>query len=395
MSTINKPETNTFESCYSTKTDKNTPTQRKYDSTPNGTKRKKHAQQETGSKKCRLSTKFESTSRNLYLKPDIVQVGHPPVSLKSSSIGQISKLNHCEPVHDLHNVGEKAEVQLDGNNSQNESLDTFVKQLHVRWRPQRLKRMWRSLCAKFRKHDWKKRKTILVHAFKHYKKEKKRVEKEAEKERKQQERLEKKEKKRAEKEAEKERKQQERHEKKMLQAPSAGTKVKGRDGSTRHGFVISYSSYHRPKLTVQEIEARNSTLNVCEEQCFWCKIKPKEDLDHAHPCCSMSRSEYSWTNNLNIFPSCKSCNSTKGGTPLSEWLVKIHAIGYWDSTQIATFNEWLQSNVSKLVFGDEHTQYVEKQFVPINTFHKIAEYCAKHKKDINDFVSFNLPGAAD
>jgi hypothetical protein len=82
----------------------------------------------------------------------------------------------------------------------------------------------------------------------------------------------------------------------------------------------------------------------------------------------------------------------KGGAPLSEWLVKIHAIGYWDSTQIATFNEWLQSNVSKLVFGDEHTQYVEKQFVPINTFHKIAEYCANHKKDINDFVSFKQSG---
>jgi len=72
MQTINTTETNTFES---SKTDKNTPTQRKFDSTPNGAKRKKHTQQETGSKKCRLSTKFESTSRNLYLKPDIVQVG--------------------------------------------------------------------------------------------------------------------------------------------------------------------------------------------------------------------------------------------------------------------------------------------------------------------------------
>ena len=51
--------------------------------------------------------------------------------------------------------------------------------------------------------------------------------------------------------------------------------------------------------------------------------------------------------------------------------------GCWDSTQIATFNEWLQSNVSKLVLGLEHT---------------IAEYCAKHKKDINDFVSFKQCG---
>jgi len=99
MQTINTTETNAFES---SKTDKNTPTQRKCDSTPNGTKRKKHPQQETVSKKCRLSTKCESTARNLYLKP--------PVSLKSSS--QISKLKNCESVRVLGNKGQKSEVQI-------------------------------------------------------------------------------------------------------------------------------------------------------------------------------------------------------------------------------------------------------------------------------------------
>ena len=296
------------------------------------------------------------------------------------------------PKNDICNSQNSHIICLHETNLQNKPIDTFVQQLHARWRPQRLKRRWRGLYVNVRKHDWKKRQKIAVNAFKHYKKEKKRAEK--------------KEKRIARmvgmtlnkmfnqivKNAEKERKQQERLEKKMLQAPSAGTKVKGRDGSTRHGFVISYSFYHRPTLTVQEIEARNSTLNVCKEKCFWCKTKPKEDLDHAHPACSTRTSTYSWTNNLNIFPSCKSCNSMKGGAPLSEWLVKLHKSGCWDSTQIATFNEWLQSNVSKLVLGLEHTQYVEKQFVPINTFHKIAEYCAKHKKDINDFVSFKQSG---
>jgi hypothetical protein len=75
MSTINKTETNTFESGvskYSTTFEKNTPNQRKCDSTQNGTKRK-HGEPETVSKKCRMSTKCESTLRNLDLKPEIVQ----------------------------------------------------------------------------------------------------------------------------------------------------------------------------------------------------------------------------------------------------------------------------------------------------------------------------------
>lgn len=79
---------------------------------------------------------------------------------------------------------------------------------------------------------------------------------------------------------------------------------------------------------------------------------------------------------------------------MSKWLVKLQAFGYWDATQIASFNEWLHINELKLIFGREHTQYVEKQFIPINIFHKIAEYCAKHQKDISDFVSFKLPDAS-
>jgi len=185
--------------------------------------------------------------------------------------------------------------------------------------------------------------------------------------------------------------QQQRLEAKLLRAPSAGTKVKGRDGSTRHGFIISYSAYHRPLLTVQEIEHRNSILHVDKNTCFWCKASPKEDMDHAHPACSTTTSTYSWTNNLNVFPACKQCNSQKGGKPLSMWLTKIEASGLWDSTQIQTFQIWLDSNKSKLIFNTEDTLYVEEQFVSINTFHKLAEYCTKFKKEIAQFVTFQLP----
>tara|TARA_B100000780_G_C21091995_1_gene440127 strand:+ start:630 stop:1451 length:822 start_codon:yes stop_codon:yes gene_type:complete len=185
--------------------------------------------------------------------------------------------------------------------------------------------------------------------------------------------------------------QKQRLEAKMLRAPSAGIKVKGRDGSTRHGFIVSFSAHHRPVLTVQEIEHRNSILRVDKNICFWCKVSPQEDMDHAHPACSTTTSTYSWTNNLNIFPACKPCNSKKGGKPLSVWLTKIEANGLWTSTQIQIFKHWLDSNKSKLIFNQQDTLYVEEQFVSINTFHKLAEYCTKFRKEIAQFVTFQLP----
>lgn len=245
----------------------------------------------------------------------------------------------------------------------------FTKSLHRRWRPERLQRRWRLLGVNLRQHVWKNLSKLMVMAHKNCLRERNKIAKEQLKQL----------------------KQKKREEKRMLTAPSAGTKVKGRDGSTRHGLVISYSSYHRPDLTVREIEHRNSILCVNKNVCFWCKSSPKEDMDHAHPACSTTTSTYSWTNNLNIFPSCKKCNSTKGGKPLSVWLTKIEAMGLWDSIQIRIFQEWLYSNKSKLIFDTEDTLYVEEQFVSINTFHKIAEYCVKFKKNLSDFVKFQLP----
>jgi len=177
--------------------------------------------------------------------------------------------------------------------------------------------------------------------------------------------------------------------KRLLRVPCAGTKAKGRDGSTRHGLVISYSYYHRPELTWQEIQHRNCILEVDDTVCFWCKCRPKEDLDHAHPACSTKTSTYSWTNALNIFPSCKQCNSDKGGRPLAEWLAKLVESGLWTRTQIETFQVWLRDNRTKLIFDDSDTQYVEEQFRHINAFHALIEHCAKYKLNVSDFVTLN------
>ena len=179
--------------------------------------------------------------------------------------------------------------------------------------------------------------------------------------------------------------------KRLNQAPKTGMSAKGRNGSTRNGFVVSVSSYHRPVLTVAEIHHRNTRLQVNQHVCFWCKSQPATVLDHAHPCCSMIRSEFSWTNNLNIFPSCTNCNQMKSGKALSVWLTMTVVVSNWSPAQIDTFQNWLSVNSARLLFDSEYTKLTVQQFPIINKFHDLLDKCAKHKININDYFPLGFP----
>ena len=175
---------------------------------------------------------------------------------------------------------------------------------------------------------------------------------------------------------------------KLLKVPSTGVSAKGRDGSTRNGLVISMSLHHSPELTVQEIKNRNASLQVVSDVCFWCKTERATVLDHAHPCCSMIRSQFSYTNGLNIFPSCRQCNQTKGGTALLRWLNMQVVTSNWSSQQINTFKNWLSLNNPKLMFNEKQTDFTVRQFPKINQFHLILEYCAKNQMEVSHFIKF-------
>jgi len=193
-----------------------------------------------------------------------------------------------------------------------------------------------------------------------------------------------KEKKKAE---EKEKKRIERERKNKLRAPKAGTSVKGRDGSTRHGMAISYSKHHAPEITVEDVDNRNSLLRIDPNKCFWCRKANRECGDHAHPCCNTTNHEYSFTNALNIVPSCRSCNSTKGGKRLKDWINMLD----WSDEEKRVYTNWLYENNEKLLFNEKDTEYLERQFKTIDNIHKILEYCAKKQKDVSQFISLQIP----
>lgn len=226
---------------------------------------------------------------------------------------------------------------------------------------------------------------------KKFKREKERDElkkkKNEEKERKRLERNELKKKKDDEKSKEKERKRLEREKKKKLRAPKTGTSAKGRDGTTRHGMVVSYSKYHAPEITIVDIDNRNKLFNIDPNKCFWCKIKNKECGDHAHPCCNTTNHEYSFTNALNIVPSCRLCNSKKGGKRLDDWINMLD----WSEEEKKKYRNWLYENKEKLLFNDKDVDYLERQFKITDELHSIYDYCLKNKLEYKDFINFKIP----
>jgi hypothetical protein len=192
--------------------------------------------------------------------------------------------------------------------------------------------------------------------------------------------------KRKAKEAEQERKRAEDEIKKKLKPPKAGTSVKGRDGSTRNGYIISYSKYHSKPITEADIDNRNTRLGIDPKMCFHCKIRPAKCGDHLFPACNTNHSCYSWSSALCIVPSCLSCNSLKGGKIIEEWVKELPRLG-WTPYQIKTLLEWTRETKDKLVLQKSDVEHVEKQFPVINKFHALLDYCCKTKTDICEHVT--------
>jgi len=164
-----------------------------------------------------------------------------------------------------------------------------------------------------------------------------------------------------------------------------GNSVKGRSSSSRHGLVVSMAS-HGPEVSIYEYRCRNRKLDVDMNMCFWCKKCPRQCLDHAHPACCTKTSTYSWTNPLNLFPSCRQCNQTKGGRPLREWLSVLEEKNIWNTKQVETFLEWEGKHKYKLLFGPDEIRYVEKMMANMNKCHELAEAYVKERKDPNQFL---------
>ena len=168
----------------------------------------------------------------------------------------------------------------------------------------------------------------------------------------------------------------------IVKTKNAGTGVGGRSGSTRHGYVYSYSKEHSPPIMTTDVLERNKILHIDESKCFWCKVNPKECNDHAHPCCSTKLSQYSYTNALNIVPSCSNCNNRKGGLSLKDWIGSLQ----WDDDEKEIYNDWLDINKYRLLLNDKMTAYVDQQLTIINEIHKCLEFCAKNEKNIYDYI---------
>ena len=161
----------------------------------------------------------------------------------------------------------------------------------------------------------------------------------------------------------------------------------GRAGSSRNGFVRTYTVNHTKQFNHDELMERNSFLKVDPKICFWCKVAPKTAEDHYIPTCCTKHDKYGMPHELNMFPSCNNCNSKlKGGKQPEKWNEILKEKFHWSDKDIHKLNTWREKNYSKLILPATHHPYLKRNFETINTFHKIADMCAATGKDINDFI---------
>jgi len=163
--------------------------------------------------------------------------------------------------------------------------------------------------------------------------------------------------------------------------------MKGRAGSTRNGFVQSYSISRSPIITEKEVQNRDDLLNIDNNVCYWCKNNSMECLDHILPVCNTVNNIYSYTNKLCLFPSCSNCNSkVKGGKPWEKWklvlLDKYKTV--WSCEAVEILDCWINNNLKKLMFSQKDIGYINKQHDFINIVHNIGEYCAQTGKDFKE-----------
>ena len=169
-----------------------------------------------------------------------------------------------------------------------------------------------------------------------------------------------------------------------IKSIKCGQDVKSRAGSTRNGYNVSFSNYNKEEISEEQIKQKNEELQINPNICFYCKTSNKEDGDHLIPTCKTKTSIYGQNNALNIVPSCKKCNSSKGskeGEELKYWL-KTYC--NWDITMIDNLFITIEKNKKYLYFNKADSDYLNSQHIHINNFHEVAEKCAKEKKNIHE-----------
>tara|TARA_Y100000817_G_scaffold53120_1_gene38741 strand:+ start:357 stop:1049 length:693 start_codon:yes stop_codon:yes gene_type:complete len=166
--------------------------------------------------------------------------------------------------------------------------------------------------------------------------------------------------------------------------------MNGRAGSSRNGFVRTYTTHRAGEFRLDEVEARNLLLGVDPKTCFWCKARAATDLDHYIPTCRTTKNVYGLPHELNMFPACKKCNSSeKGGKIPSEWNKILKEKLNWSDEQIAVLDNWREANYSKLGLVDSHFSYLNENFGVINIFHAIGHQCGAKGLNIADYVTMD------
>ena len=77
--------------------------------------------------------------------------------------------------------------------------------------------------------------------------------------------------------------------KQILRIKGGGTGVKGRDGSTRHGLIVTVGKIHGYKPSPKDVSERDKMFGVVVaslNRCLYCNVEDPREEDRIIPACN-------------------------------------------------------------------------------------------------------------
>ncbi len=92
-----------------------------------------------------------------------------------------------------------------------------------------------------------------------------------------------------------------------------------RNRSSTLKYEISKCMTQGPVIQGMKLDLRKKLLHL-DGICEYCRINSARTLDHFNPLVRGGMPTEYWSDEWNTVPACTSCNSSKGGSSISEWL---------------------------------------------------------------------------
>ena len=160
-----------------------------------------------------------------------------------------------------------------------------------------------------------------------------------------------------------------------------------RSSTLINAFIHSVSSTVDTNTLALDVRIRDKFLLIDYNKCYYCKDKKSSAMDHLIASCNQKTKTFGNDSELNLFPSCSTCNSKKSNKAVESWfgILGQNYPTIWTETELKTFFTWYNLNKRKLYHSKSTVEYI------LDEIPNIKKICsALHDRAIRQETLFDL-----